>query len=601
MKSFFFIFAAILVAASSCRNKPGGGEPPSGPSLPLVQDHPKEGTTAVSKPAMGQAAKPDAKKGQKAEIVTDIVPAESQDLYGVVVWSTANIYAKPDLLSERIGYYRSGTTILLGERVKPSNPKSPKCITGWYRLLDGAGYICASKGFEIASTLLKSPDRINPPTTEEVLPYRYGRIMVDFTPLYEQIPTAEEEATVAAYVEEKKKELARQKKEKEMQEMEAQRAKLKAGILADVMKEEKQAETAAAEGSPQAAAEGTAGVEKPAAGAASPAAEAPGAVGAEKKTMISKTGKTETAVTAAGEGEEKEEGKEEGKEEEATPFPFVGAFLMKGFYLSIDSEKVERGVRWYRTTRGKFVRYEPVMQVSPTSYHGYVLPPGEEFPVGLVLRKNIFARKWNAAGNHLVKNKEKAFDKFFGFHVYRNVVDAGMLHYQIDPEGKDFILSWSVIVLRKPVQRPADVPEGSKWIHVDISDQTLTAYEGDRPVFVTLVSSGNEEKDPVYATPRGLFTIISKNVTSTMSNLALDEEAYWIEDVPWTMYFNKNYALHGAFWHNVFGNLRSHGCVNLTPADARWLFYWSEPKLPLGWHGVFTVKVNQGTPVYITN
>jgi len=51
----------------------------------------------------------------------------------------------------------------------------------------------------------------------------------------------------------------------------------------------------------------------------------------------------------------------------------------------------------------------------------------------------------------------------------------------------------------------------------------------------------------------------------------------------------------------VFGNQRSHGCVNMTPADAKWLFYWSEPRLPLGWHGVFTTKKNQGTPVYITD
>jgi len=129
----------------------------------------------------------------------------------------------------------------------------------------------------------------------------------------------------------------------------------------------------------------------------------------------------------------------------------------------------------------------------------------------------------------------------------------------------------------------------------------LTAYEGDKPVFVTLVSSGAEKKDEEYMTPRGLYWIISKNVTSTMANLALDEEAYWIEDVPWTMYFYKSFALHGAFWHNVFGNQRSHGCVNLAPADARWLFYWSEPQIPLGWHGVYTTKKNKGTPVYITN
>jgi hypothetical protein len=274
---------------------------------------------------------------------------------------------------------------------------------------------------------------------------------------------------------------------------------------------------------------------------------------------------------------------------------------MRGFYMSIDSEVKWGGKRWYRTTRGKYVRFEPVLSVNPISSHGYMLKEDESFPVGIVIRKNIFARKWNSAGTHLVKNKDIVYDKFFGFSIKKNVNDVGKLYFQVDDDGRDFILSWSVAVLRKPVERPPEIPENSKWIHVDIGDQTLTAYEGSRPVYVTLVSSGAEKKDEEFATPRGLYWIVSKNVTATMANLALDEEAYWIEDVPWTMYFYKSYALHGAFWHNVFGNQRSHGCVNLTPADARWLFYWSEPALPLGWHGVYTVKKQKGTPVYITD
>ena len=63
--------------------------------------------------------------------------------------------------------------------------------------------------------------------------------------------------------------------------------------------------------------------------------------------------------------------------------------------------------------------------------------------------------------------------------------------------------------------------------------------------------------------------------------------AYSIEDVPWIMYFDGSYALHGAFWHANFGHPMSHGCINLSPADARELFGWTEPHLPDGWHGVF--------------
>jgi len=547
-----------------------------------VQDGNKTGNAKSPGREAKNEIKAEEKKQTNGEFSAEVLPQNSGNLYGVVIWSMANIYSAPDFLSDRIGYFRAGTTILLSERVKPANPKSPKCVMGWYRLVDGPGYICASKGFEVASTIIEDRDLISPPVTEEVLPYKYGRVMVDFTPLYEKIPLPEEEAMVASYVEEKKKELARQKKEKALAMMES----FKKGQSKEILTEIKSEENKGLE-----LADGTADRKDS-------SQTEPRSLEKSKNLVLKDSTIQENVLEEQKQGESEEK---TGQEKEESPFPFVSKFLMRGFYLSIDSERVERGIKWYRTTRGKFVRYEPVMIINPPSYHGYILKQDEGFPVGIVLRKNVFARKWNSAGNHLVKNREKVLDKFFGFKIYKNVVDAGMLHYQMDPEGKDFVLSWSVAVFNSPAQPPPEIPEDSKWIHVDISEQTLTAYEGRKPVFVTLISSGNEKKDPVFATPRGLFYIQQKGITSTMSNLALDDESYLIEDVPWVMYFNRSYALHGAFWHNVFGNQRSHGCVNMTPADAKWLFYWSEPRLPLGWHGVFTTKKNQGTPVYITD
>jgi hypothetical protein len=70
-------------------------------------------------------------------------------------------------------------------------------------------------------------------------------------------------------------------------------------------------------------------------------------------------------------------------------------------------------------------------------------------------------------------------------------------------------------------------------------------------------------------------------------------------DVPWTMFFEGSYALHGAFWHEGFGRVRSHGCINLGPTDARWLFYWAPPFLPEGWHGVHAHEGSPGTTVIV--
>ena len=112
---------------------------------------------------------------------------------------------------------------------------------------------------------------------------------------------------------------------------------------------------------------------------------------------------------------------------------------------------------------------------------------------------------------------------------------------------------------------------GGKWIDVDLSEQLLVAYEGDTPVFSTLISSGL----PQFPTVVGQFNVWLRYETQTMNGYALGYD-YYLENVPYVMYFFEDYAIHGAYWHNNFGNPMSHGCVNASPAAAQWLFNWSE-------------------------
>ncbi|MCC6649231.1 MAG: L,D-transpeptidase [Polyangiaceae bacterium] len=127
-----------------------------------------------------------------------------------------------------------------------------------------------------------------------------------------------------------------------------------------------------------------------------------------------------------------------------------------------------------------------------------------------------------------------------------------------------------------------------KWIDVSINDQILVAYEGTRAVFVTRVSTGLGglgDPEKTTATKRGSFSIKSKHLTTTMRGEESVDD-YELGDVPYVQYFEEGYALHAAFWHERFGNPHSHGCVNLTPRDAAWLFEWTDPPVPPGWHGV---------------
>ena len=74
---------------------------------------------------------------------------------------------------------------------------------------------------------------------------------------------------------------------------------------------------------------------------------------------------------------------------------------------------------------------------------------------------------------------------------------------------------------------------------------------------------------------------------------------YAIQAVPWVLYFHRGYGLHGAFWHHAFGRVQSHGCVNLTPADAERLFAWTSPRLPEGWSAAFPTDYEPGTIVSV--
>jgi hypothetical protein len=152
-----------------------------------------------------------------------------------------------------------------------------------------------------------------------------------------------------------------------------------------------------------------------------------------------------------------------------------------------------------------------------------------------------------------------------------------------------------------PSDPPAGLRRGERWIDVDIENQVLVAYEGTRPVFATIVSTGKGAAKSERATPVGEHRIWVKLASTDMDNLENEEASryYAIEDVPWVMFFEKGYGLHGTFWHHSFGSKRSHGCVNLTPLDAERLFYWTGPRLPAGWSAALPTPYDPGTLVRV--
>jgi len=132
----------------------------------------------------------------------------------------------------------------------------------------------------------------------------------------------------------------------------------------------------------------------------------------------------------------------------------------------------------------------------------------------------------------------------------------------------------------QPVPPPQLLQRGERWIDVDLDNQILVAYEGELPVYATMISSGTRETP----TETGEYRMWLKEAEADMNGLN-GEDPYSVATVPWTQFFSaeKGLALHTAYWHDQFGVRRSHGCVNLAPRDARWLYFWSDPQVPPGW------------------
>lgn len=138
--------------------------------------------------------------------------------------------------------------------------------------------------------------------------------------------------------------------------------------------------------------------------------------------------------------------------------------------------------------------------------------------------------------------------------------------YQIDV---DQWVQQTQIAKVVPLERPSAV-ETDRWVGIDLYEQVLIAYEGEEAVFATLISTGL----PRWPTVEGTFNIYWRRLREDMTWGTPGDDFYYLEEVPWTMFFDEGRALHGAYWHNGLGYRRSHGCVNLSITDAYWLYHW---------------------------
>jgi hypothetical protein len=156
-------------------------------------------------------------------------------------------------------------------------------------------------------------------------------------------------------------------------------------------------------------------------------------------------------------------------------------------------------------------------------------------------------------------------------NVYDEVEAQGTRWYMI---GINQWVERIKIRVMYPHSEPPEGVDNDRWIEINLEEQTLAVYEDARMVFATLIATGYE---PYYTQP-GLFQIYDMHEVNTMQGSFADGKTdfYFLENVPWTLYYDGARAIHGAYWRTYFGYEQSHGCVNLSVGDSRWVYEWAE-------------------------
>jgi hypothetical protein len=462
-------------------------------------------------------------------------------------------HSESDVKSTRLGYIRYGEKVA----VIPEPHKKPNCADGWYELVDG-GFVCGKYAtldldhprFKLA----KAPDLDGP------LPYVYGVNVANGTPLYRSVPSRQERLKLEPWL------TGRPKRPR--------------------LDDDNPYATASATTSPDAGSN--------AIGENAGAAGVPDAGDSPWWEREIPDGGPPTITL-------------EDLQENGGP---IARRMVKGFYLSLDHEFDAAGTHWWKTVGNMSAPADRILLQKPiTDYHGVWLGQDaatfatadvpsrriDKLPVGFVLHHT---KRWTLDASRkvlAVAPNSGPLNRFDAVGLTGEKARVGGIEYWETDEG--WWLRSIDSTKTEPGPAPEKLGEHEKWVDVNLKRQTLVAFEGMTPVFTTIFSSGRNE----HETTPGSFRIREKHIAATMDGDA-DKAAdgpYSIEDVPYIQYFNGGYAFHGAFWHAAFGNVKSHGCVNLAPWDAKALFGWTEPQLPPGWHAAFATKERPGTRVVV--
>lgn len=593
----------------------------------------------VADAAAGDAAP--VTQGQSS--VPEVQPTD-KPMLGITSF-VATVYAEPRDTSRKLGYLRVGAKVARSE--EPAGTKG--CPGGWYGIFP-KGYVCvgADATLDLEDPTVRAAFRR--PNLKTALPYRYAFVRA-VLPLYVRVPTADEQL---------KSEFKLQEHLDWYKENGATANKVRLGAW-DVAIDDR-------------------GVPLP--------GKQLGELGLGKNSEELGIG-----VLLGGDAED-----------DPIPFwladgkrliPNISDFKIPDYAVFADRARRHTGLalvgsfatgpeslerRFAITTDLRMAPHTKIKPDMGSPWHGLELNDEFTLPVA-------FIRTQGAKAYRISKNKATATDDLDYRSVHALVgtmrTAEGVKYYRT--KDKRWLSQLDVGLALPPASWPEDAEKGKKWIEISIANQTLVLWEGKRPIYVTLVSTGQaglDDPKKTTATVRGVFKIRNKHITAMMDSnegsgvggaktqvasatspsdgggksstnkaktppvpgkspakpapakpapakpapakptgkdtTADDkkvprrgdgeygvtkrrgEGTFQLRDVPYIQYFESGYALHAAYWHDVFGTPRSHGCVNLAPVDAHRVFLWTDPPVPEGWHAINTgEEFGEGTTIII--
>jgi hypothetical protein len=549
---------AAVTWSSGC----GSEAPPPGPAIdttagPLASlPEPPIAPEEVDAPVVEEPEPPD----QPAE------PEEEKPWEGPWLGATGQttpIYPTARFSKNRMGYIRRGGKVPVVD--KPI--KTDSCKQGFYPLVDG-GYVCG----KYATTNIEDPRvkmGVTPPNLDALLPYRYAYNKAHGTPLYSAVPSKEEMLRYEPYLDEgKKKEKKPADADQHADEADKPRPDSARGKTeAAKASEEPSPQFLIPDAQPNGAPSSEASV-----GGAPPAPESPWWQQDKGDVQVKLDDLEESDGT-------------------------LQKRMVKGFFISIDRTFGWNNRMWYKATDGLIAPADRMIIPKAPELKGLEMGEGVK-QVGFVL--------WRKANAFRFSSEDAAPKRGDALARYQAVGLTGKTRVHDKQRYRETTEGWWLKeehgTHTDPGPRPDEVGADEKWIDVNLTRKTLVAFVGDRPVYAALISPGkrsaNKAKD--HRTKVGKWRVREKHIAATMDGDGpAGDLPYSIQDVPFVQYYDGSYALHGAFWHDAFGQEKSHGCVNLSPHDAKFVFFFTEPSLPRGWHGVFASDKRKGSLVVV--